>query len=85
MNSHRPHLTALVGHKEKKNNRDTIISGGDPVCVCEELWEWLGMGGNLSYPFPLSRSLLIEVDKVTVKMLLPPVFYCRSKVYQEHI
>ena len=38
-----------------------------------------------SYPFPPSRSLLGEGDKVTVKMLLPPVFYCRSKVYEEHI
>lgn len=38
-----------------------------------------------SYPSPPSRSLLREVDKVTVKMLLPPVFYFRSKVYQEHI
>ena len=39
-----------------------------------------------SYPSPpSSRSLLGEGDKVTVKMLLPPVFYCRSKVYREHI
>ena len=38
-----------------------------------------------SYPSPPSRSLPGEVDKVTGKMLLPPVFYCRSKVYQEHI
>ena len=38
-----------------------------------------------SYPSPPSRSLLGEVDKVTVKMLLPPVFNCRSKVYQEHM
>lgn len=62
------------------------------MSICEELREWLGTGGNLlwdqyflSYPSPLSRSLLGEVDKVTVKMLLPPVLYCRSKVYQEHI
>ena len=38
-----------------------------------------------SYPSPPSRSLLGDVVKVTVKMILPPVFYCRSKVYQEHI
>ena len=42
-------------------------------------------GGRETLIPPLSRSLLSEVDKVTVKMLLPPVFYCRSKVYQEHI
>ena len=45
----------------------------------------MGIVRDGSYPSPPSRSLLGEGDKVTVKMLLPPVFYCRSKVYQEHI